>query len=129
MRERLVRLDATFLGHYTPKSYRRVRSIDAAQGVLFQCPKCAEGKKRRVRGRRGYYEGAHMILCWFRNPRTQPRVPDDADPKPGRWWITPDSTSLETLTFDYGEPHMPKSVLLTGGCGWHGFIEHGDAFP
>ena len=133
-----VRLNAHFIGGYHDDratggsaGYRELPSIEGAQGLLFQCPKCAEGKeygeeRDEITGETiGFHRGAHHIICWFRNPRNAPRVPDDIDPKPGRWWTVGDS--IDTLTFDHGEPPIAKSVLLVGGCGWHGFITNGEA--
>jgi hypothetical protein len=121
---RLADLDATFLGNYTesPTSYRQLDSVEGAQGVMFQCPKCAEGKERGEEDGRRFVRGAHSIICWFANPRNAPKVPDDASPKPGRWYFTGDS--IDSLTFT---GPGACSVLLTSGCGWHGFVKDGDA--
>lgn len=94
-----------------------------AQGVMFQCPKCATGKEAGeeldpFRGPRRFVRGAHHIICWFAGRG----VPDSADPKPGRW--NPSGTGLDDLTF---VGPGAASVLLTMGCGWHGFVKGGDA--
>jgi hypothetical protein len=120
--------DRTSGGH---EGYRYVPSIDGAQGVTFQCPKCAIGKEYGEEPdefgvTRGFARGAHHVLCWLRNPRGAEKVPDDVSPGPGRWWIESGET-IETITFGHGEPFVAKSVLLAGGCGWHGFIVNGAA--
>jgi hypothetical protein len=140
---RLLELNGHFLASTEDKCWRRVGSIDRANGVSFQCPKCAEGKEAGDNecdcgetphaewcgfGRR-HRKGAHHVICWFRNPRRLAPVGPDMDPKPGRWWISASSTSLENLTFEHGEPAMPKSVLLLGGCNWHGYVTGGEATP
>lgn len=126
---RLRDLDAEFIGEWKDehgtKSYRRLPSIDGAQGISFQCPACAVGKERGEEDGRGHYKGAHYVICWFRNPRGAPPVPADATPGPGRWWA--EGTSIDDLTFTHGEPPMAKSVQLNGGCNWHGFVERGEA--
>lgn len=137
---RLRDLDATFIAR-TPEGWRRVDTIEKANGLWFQCPKCAEGKEVGDNvcdcdssphtewcdiGRR-HHKGAHYILCWFRNPRVLQPVGPEVDPKPGRWWVSASSTSIDDITFEHGEPPIAKSVLLVGGCAWHGFIEHGEA--
>lgn len=108
-------LDPQFVGSYHPGGYRRLDTIDGAQGVLFQCPLCSEGKPPGEPDGRGF-RGAHYILAWFANPINAPRVPDDADPKPGRWVAT--GTTFENLS-------LSPSILLQGGCGWHGYVTNG----
>ena len=88
-----------------------VDALADADGVWFLCPKCFTKHSSAV--------GTHAVICWFVG-----KVPDDLDPKPGRW--TPTGTGLSDLTFvaSAGRSH---SVLLTSGCGWHGFVTNGDA--
>ena len=88
-----------------------VDALAEADGVWFLCPKCY--------AQNGGCVGTHAVICWFVG-----RVPDDVDPKPGRW--TPTGTDLSDLSFvpSAGRSH---SVLLTGGCRWHGFVTAGDA--
>lgn len=122
---RLVDLDAEFLGGYNRKSgrasYRRqANAIDGAQGVIFQCPKCAEGEPSEVEDGRRYVPGAHYVLVWFAVPRGADPVPPDATPGPARWSVV-SGTGLDDLT-------LAPSILLPGpGCGWHGFVKNGDA--
>jgi hypothetical protein len=48
---RLRDLDAVFLGAPTEGGgHRRLPDAEGAQGILFQCPKCAEGAERAVDG-------------------------------------------------------------------------------
>ena len=88
-----------------------VETLVEADGVMFLCPKCFAENGGPV--------GTHRVICWFVG-----KVSDEIDPKPGRW--TPRGTSLVDLTFvpSTGRSH---SVLLTGGCKWHGFVTNGDA--
>lgn len=58
------------------------------------------------------------MVCWFEG-----KVPDDAEPKPGRW--NPTGTGYGDLSFVPGK--KSNSVLLLGGCAWHGFITNGEA--
>lgn len=118
---RLTDLDAEFIGERTETSYRRLDSIEGAQGLSFQCPGCSVGKETGEEDGRRFVRGAHYVLCWFRNPRGADPVPADALPGPGRWWI--EGTGLDDLTFDYGQPVQAKSIQL--GC-WHGFITNGE---
>lgn len=87
-----------------------VDSIAEADGIRFLCPKCFEANGGPV--------GTHSVVCWFED-----RVPDDAKPGPGRWKPTGDS--FDTLSFVPGK--KSNSVLLLGGCAWHGFITNGEA--
>ncbi len=88
-----------------------VDTLAEADGVWFLCPKCFAANGGSV--------GTHVVICWFVG-----KVPDDIDPKPGRW--TPTGTGLHDLTF-VPSAGRSNSVLLTGGCAWHGFVANGDA--
>src|SRR5665213_1018802 len=123
---RILDLDSQFIGDYNrvDRSYCHVACIEAAQGVMFQCPKCAQGKEVEEEN---YEEGnmhrvvrgAHYVICWFRNPRQARTVPADALPTGGRWLAW--GTNLSDLT-------LTTSVHLSGpGCGWHGYVRDGVA--
>lgn len=88
-----------------------VDALAEADGVWFLCPKCFAANNGPI--------GTHAVICWFVG-----KVADDVDPKPGRW--TPTGTGLDDLTFvpSTGRSH---SVLLTGGCAWHGYVTQGCA--
>jgi hypothetical protein len=104
--------DGDFEERTGPTTYiPEVDTLAEADGVWFLCPKCFAQNSGPV--------GTHVVICWFVG-----KVPDDVDPKPGRW--TPTGTGLSDLTFvpSAGRSH---SVLLTGGCKWHGFVSNGDA--
>jgi hypothetical protein len=148
---RLRDLDARFLrlSKTEPNTYDIVESLADADGVQFQCPKCCQGKEQVIElpdeigpdwkesGRR-FFRGPHYVICWFVG-----HVPDDLNPKPGRW--TPSGTGLDDLTFVPGNPPRAVSVLLTDPpkkdgedeatyreriklhCGWHGHVVNGDA--
>jgi hypothetical protein len=116
---KLLDLDASFLKH-EGEGYRMVPTLAEADGVMFQCPRCAQGKEAGAEDGRRFVRGAHYVICWFVG-----KVADSVDPKPGRW--TPQGTGLADLTFVPGNPSRSVSVLLTSGCGWHGFIRDGEA--
>jgi hypothetical protein len=98
---REVREDAVYL--------TTVETLAEADGIRFLCPLCFKNNGGKV--------GTHSVICWFKG-----KVPDDADPKPGRW--NPQGTGLHDLTFV--EPGA-FSVQLLGGCNWHGFVKNGSA--
>jgi hypothetical protein len=114
---KLLELDAEFLrwerhadGHvYLPT----VDHLADAMGVVFLCPKClaAMGGKR----------GVHSVICWSSSRGT----PAIASPGPGRWKM--DGTGLADLTLNAETVGGQRSVQLTGGCAWHGFVTNGDA--
>ena len=83
-----------------------------ADGIRFLCPKCYAIDNSPI--------GTHSVICWFF------WVPPHISPGPGRW--TPDGENgIHDLTFVPGSPPKACSVLLLGGCGWHGFVKGGDA--
>ena len=106
-------LEAQFVTLNSERSYNieDQRNLDdRMQGLWFTCP-CHFAEN-------GYSDiGVHKILCWFRDRG----VPDDVTPGPGRWW--PVGTTIDDLSFDYGNPQMPKSVAAD--C--HFFIKNGHA--
>ena len=121
---RLSDLDAHFIGNHDniTGDFEELPSLDHAQGVMFQCPKCAENCEQGETNGRKYIIGAHYIICWFLNPKGAEQVPDDVDPKPGRW--NAEGTCIDYLSF---VGPQAASVFLQSGCGWHGFVKNGDA--
>lgn len=105
---RLADLNPQFM-RYSPRDgnvyWTPVATLAEAQGLKFECPKCAGGR------------GGHMIMCWSRSAG----VPDTATPGPGRWRLV--GTSLEDVTLE-AEPGKTRSVLMNG-CGWHGYVTRG----
>lgn len=106
-------LDAQFLqykkteeGTFLPY----VDKLEEAHGISFLCPLCFKRNNGSV--------GTHTVICWFED-----KVPDDASPAPGRW--NPVGTGYDDLSFVPGK--KTQSVLLIGGCNWHGFVTNGDA--
>jgi hypothetical protein len=93
-------------------SIATVETLAEADGIWFRCPKCQHAQKGVA--------GVHHVLCWFEG-----RVADDVTPGPGRW--TPAGSGLVDLTFVPTEARRATSVLLTGGCRWHGHIVGGHA--
>lgn len=102
-------LEARFLKRIDDRSMRTDATFAEADGVMFLCPKCFAENNGPV--------GTHSVICWFVG-----KVPDDVSPKPGRW--NPSGTGLDDLTF---VGPGATSVLLTSGCGWHGFVKDGSA--
>lgn len=93
---------------YLPK----VDRIEDAQGVMFLCPKCFSDNGGAV--------GTHGVICWSRSRG----VPDTAEPRPGRWTL--DGTGFHDLTLNGDPPGTARSVQLTAGCKWHGFVTNGE---
>ncbi len=109
---RLHDLEAKFLLRYERGGsvfHREFDEFSSAHGVMFLCPKCFAANQGPV--------GTHRVICWFVG-----RVPVNAVPGPGRW--NPQGTGLDDLTF-IGPG--AASVLLMGGCNWHGFVKDGGA--
>lgn len=93
--------------------YVFVDTIAEAQGIEFLCPKCFTENGGTV--------GTHSVICWSRSRG----VPEHAEPNPGRWTLA--GTGYADLTLNGDPPGNARSVLLTGGCAWHGFITDGEA--
>lgn len=103
----LEELNGRFLKVESETSFRDVDTNAEADGIIFLCPKCFHAN--------GGPRGTHSVICW------KPNVNPEMHPKPGRWNM---EGELKNLTF-VGPGAV--SVLLTGGCNWHGFIRDGKA--
>lgn len=105
---KLVDLDARFL-KYRRDGHRifhtAAESIDDAEGVMFLCPLCFQMNGGSV--------GTHSVICW------SPKVPDIAQPGPGRWRLV--GTGIHDLSLEASS----SSVQLLSGCKWHGFVKNG----
>jgi hypothetical protein len=100
----LTDLEATFRRIIDDRADQEDVPFAEAQGIRFLCPKCFEAN--------GGAAGTHSVLCWFADKG----VPADKSPGPARWPAT--GTGVEDIT-------LTPSVLLLGGCGWHGWIKNG----
>ena len=112
---RLTELDPHFLLLAPPGadySYRQTDAIAETQGVMFACPACFVTNHGFV--------GTHQVLCWSRSRG----VPDDMDPKPGRWALV--GTGYEDLTLNADPPGASRSVKLMSGCGAHFHVASGE---
>jgi hypothetical protein len=100
---RLVDLKPEFM-RTTDDRYMCACSYEAAQGVMFLCPRCfaVNGGER----------GTHTVLLWFAGVG----VPEHWRPLP-RW--ERQGSGFEDLT-------LSPSIDISQPCGWHGFIRNGD---
>jgi|SRR5580693_4926360 hypothetical protein len=77
----------------------------SAQAIVFLCRKCFAENHGPV--------GTHSIIVPFANRG----VPDGYMPSMPRWNAV--GATFDTLS-------LTPSILLIGGCGWHGFITNGE---
>lgn len=88
-----------------------VDSLPDAQGVMFLCPKC-------FRDHGNSDIGTHYVEVTFEGRGVRPdHGCHDSDGRPTRWQVA--GSSLEDLS-------TQPSVLVVGGCGWHGYITNGE---
>lgn len=78
--------------------------IEDAMGIEFLCPKCFVANGGPV--------GTHAVICWSSSRGV-----------PGRWRLV--GTGFNDLSL-MEEPGKSRSVLLLGGCAWHGFVTNGE---
>lgn len=95
-----------------PREYRPyVDSLAEAQGILFCCPKCFAETGSNV--------GVHLCEVTFESRGVPAEMgTHNKDGKSVRWNVSGDGFHNLTTT---------PSILLEGGCGWHGFITNGEA--
>lgn len=85
-----------------------VDTLADAQGVFMRCPKCA--------GPDG--TGHYRQVTFAGRGVTDEQGSHGRAGGPTRWNVS--GSGLDDLT-------TTPSILLEGGCGWHGFITNGDA--
>jgi hypothetical protein len=104
---KITELNARFIRR-NEQGFENVDTIAEAEGLLFVCPVCYKAEGNTT-------VGAHSIICW------RPSVPQNIDPKPGRWEFV--GTSLDDLTLTAAA----SSIFLTvPGCGAHFYIRNGE---
>lgn len=86
-----------------------VETLEEAQGIEFLCPKCfvVNGGSR----------GTHWCNVSFEGRGVAPELGSHGTHGPSRWGVT--GTGFGDLT-------LSPSILLDGGCGWHGWIQAGE---
>jgi hypothetical protein len=94
-------------------TYRQTDDFAEAQGVWFLCPKCFAANGSPV--------GTHGVICWSRSRG----VPDSQTPGPGRWTL--EGTGYDDLTLNNDLGGGGRSIALSGGCQWHGYVTNGEA--
>jgi len=106
MNIKLIDLEPQFLKRIDDHTFKYVDLLKDADGIMFVCPLCFENNgNNRI--------GVHSIICWALH------VPQTTTPVPGRWNLV--GTGYHDLTLQASS----SSILLTGGCRWHGFIRAG----
>lgn len=103
---KLTELEPQFLESKNPVTDHYVDKIEEAQGIIFLCPKCFLENKGS--------KGTHSVICW------NPTVPQDRNPKPGRWNLV--GTGYDDLSLVNGS----SSVALNGGCNAHFYVKNGE---
>jgi hypothetical protein len=85
----------------------RVDDLASAHGVFFECPKCHTPEGH-----------GHHVQVTFADRGVPPHLGcHGSNGKPTRWHVT--GTGLHDLS-------TTPSILLQGGCNWHGYITNGE---
>lgn len=88
----------------------RAERLEDAQGIMFLCPVCFTANGGPV--------GTHLCEVTFANRGVlDTQGCHGREGKPTRWSVS--GTSLEDLS-------TQPSILLEGGCNWHGYITNGE---
>jgi hypothetical protein len=97
-------------GGFDVDSMHHVDTLVEAQGIWFDCPKCyaAAGNSSA---------GVHGVRCFFPGRGVPNHLGLNSAGQPVRWNVTGNTFDNLSLT---------PSILLQGGCGWHGFITNGE---
>jgi len=85
-----------------------VQTLAVAQGVFFLCPKCFAANNGPV--------GTHGLYVFFSGCGVPEDFSLNREKQPVRLEVS--GGGLEDLT-------LAPSILIQGGCGWHGFVRNG----
>lgn len=102
-------------GGFPTDSFHPVKTLAEAQGIRFNCPKCSP---------EGRYHG---IYVWFEGRGAPETFTDGSTFFPNSQgqrvrWKVEGGTGINDL-------QLSPSILVQGGCGWHGFIGTSGAPP
>lgn len=87
-----------------------VDSFAEAQGIWFLCPKCFAINSGPV--------GTHMVDCTFAGRGAlDTQGSHGKEGKPTRW---------NASGSDYSNLSLTPSILIDGGCAWHGHVTNGE---
>lgn len=89
-----------------PRIYLVPAALPDSQCIMFLCPKCFDGQQH------------HIEVTFAGRGVTDEMGTHNKEGKPTRW-------NLSGNGFD--DLSLTPSVLIEGGCNWHGFVTNGDA--
>ncbi len=95
-----------------PRTYLVTAEVlDQAQGIYFLCPQCFKANGGAV--------GTHLCEVTFEGRGAlDHQGTHNSKGQPVRWHVSGSG---------FGDLSTSPSILLEGGCGWHGYITKGDA--
>lgn len=97
-------------GGFEIDAFWPVPFLSMAHCVWYDCPKCtiANGGPR----------GTHRVRTIFAGSPVPPHIGVNLEGKTVRWQVASGS--------GFNDLSLSPSILLQGGCGWHGFITNGE---
>jgi hypothetical protein len=93
-------------GGFDQDCLHSVATLAEAHGLWFDCPLCW--------AKNGGPVGTHGVLVWFAGKPVPDRLGQNSAGVTVRWNVV-GGTGLSDL-------QLAPSILLQGGCGWHGFV-------
>lgn len=91
---------------YIADVHRHVDTLAEAHGIWFDCPECWR--------KNGGPVGTHGVCIWFTGSPVPPHLGLNNAGQTVRWTVA-GGTGLNNLS-------LTPSILLQGGCNWHGFV-------
>lgn len=108
---RLTLLRGQLTRFEVPRTFVNVETVAEADSLWFLCPKCFRQNGGPV--------GTHGIRVDFLGRRVPAHICIHNDQGQPVWWSV-EGTSIEDITTN-------PSILILGGCAWHGWIRSGQA--
>lgn len=93
-------------GGFDIDTWHYIDRLSDADGITFFCPKCFAANGGPI--------GTHSIHVYFQSGIVPSHLGRNREGQPVRWSVTQGT--------GYSDLVLSPSILLTAGCGWHGFI-------
>lgn len=95
-------------GGFPVDTFLPVDCIGEADGINFLCPLCYQRNRGEI--------GTHLIHIHFEGRGSPDHLGVNSEGRTSRWHVKGN---------DFHDLTLSPSIHVKSGCGWHGFVTHG----